>query len=116
MDMKKAQARLTYCHAKAERVRHWMRSLQHEIFEYEGRISQLRRLVELDAPQAIGVLDRILRQIEDYQAVRAGGAAVSYHDLSLAKEIWPDESDKSESAAENIADSASADEELSNGG
>jgi len=93
MELKKSQARLAYCHGKAERVRHWMRNLQHEIFEYEGRISQLVRLVELDAPRAIGVLERILRRIEEYRAVRAGSAAAAYNDLALAKEIWPDDKD-----------------------
>ena len=41
--LKKAQARLAYCEEKVERVRHWQRTVQHELFEYEGRISQLVR-------------------------------------------------------------------------
>ena len=41
--LKKAQARLAYCEEKEERVRHWQRTVQHELFEYEGRISQLVR-------------------------------------------------------------------------
>lgn len=86
--LKAAQARLAYCHAKAERVRHWMRALQHEVFEYEGRISQLVRLVELDAPQAIGTLDRILRHLEEYHAARAAEPRQAYNDLALVEEIW----------------------------
>jgi hypothetical protein len=91
MELKKAQARLKYCEAKTERVRHWMRTLPHELFEYEGRISQLVRLVEIDAPQAIGVLEKILRQLEEYRAVRAESGPSAYNDLALAKAIWPED-------------------------
>ena len=58
--LKKAQARLAYCEEKEERVRHWQRTVQHELFEYEGRISQLVRTVEVDVPQAMGVLHKIV--------------------------------------------------------
>ena len=69
--LKKAQARQAYCEEKAERVRHWQQVVQHELFEYQGRISQMVRLVEVDVPQAIGVLTKIMRHLEEYQAVRA---------------------------------------------
>jgi hypothetical protein len=88
--LKRAQARLAYCEAKAERVRHWIRNLQHEVFEYEGRMSQLVRLAEIDVPQAIGVLDRILLRLEEYRGVRGSQPQDAYNETSLAKEIWPD--------------------------
>ncbi len=97
--LKKAQARLAYCEEKVERVRHWQRSVQHELFEYEGRISQLVRLVEIEVPQAIGVLDKIIRQLEDYQALRANNPAAAYNDLSFARELWPDDDGEAASAA-----------------
>jgi hypothetical protein len=90
MELKKAQAREAYCRDKAERVRHWVRNLQHEVFEYEGRISQLVRLVEIDAPQAIGVLEKILRHLEAYRALRASEPKSAYNDLEVAREIWPE--------------------------
>lgn len=90
MDLKKAQARLTYCQEKEERVRHWQRSVQNELFEYEGRISQLVRLVEVDMPQSLGVLTRIFRRLEEYQAARAGHPRSAYNDVSLARELWPE--------------------------
>ncbi|MCI0334456.1 MAG: hypothetical protein L0228_14655 [Planctomycetes bacterium] len=90
MELKNAQARLAYCLEKVERVRHWQRSVQHELFEYEGRISQLTRLVEVDVPQAMGVLTRIVRHLEEYQSLRAGQPRPSYNDVSLAQELWPD--------------------------
>src|SRR6476469_229432 len=44
--LKKAKARLEYCQEKAVRVRHWQQTMRHEMFEYEGRMSQLVKLVE----------------------------------------------------------------------
>jgi hypothetical protein len=90
MDLKKAQARLVYCQEKEQRVRHWQRTMQHELFEYEGRISQLVRLVEIDMPQSLVVLTKIVRHLEDYQSLRAGQPRAAYDSISLAKEIWPD--------------------------
>jgi hypothetical protein len=109
--LKRAQARQAYCEAKAERVRHWIRNLQHEVFEYEGRISQLVRLVEIDVPRAIGVLDRILLRLEEYRGVRGGSPQEMYNELSLAKEIWPDkaeEAPETDAAAPPTGEAASA--------
>jgi hypothetical protein len=86
--VKKAKARLAYCEHKAERVRHWQQTLRHELFEYEGRISQLVKLVEIDVPQAVGVLNRIMRNLEEYQALRAADPQASYNGVKMAREIW----------------------------
>lgn len=99
--LKKAQARLEYCQRKCERVRHWQQTLRHEMFEYEGRISQLVKLVEIEVPQSIGVLNRILRKLEEYNAVRTADPKSSYDDVSMAREIWADEEAKS---TENVTD------------
>ncbi len=93
--LKAARARLVYCQEKVDRVRHWQRSIQHELFEYSGRISQLVRLVEVEAPQAIGVLHRIVRHLEDYRAVRSVDPRTAYD--QIAQQIWPEEA---EAAAE----------------
>jgi hypothetical protein len=102
--LKKAQTQLAYCEAKAERVRHWQRVVQHELFEYEGRISQLVRLVEDDVPQALGVLSKLLRHLEDYQAVRAAEPRAAYNDLALAEAIWPESESVSDETAPAAAD------------
>jgi hypothetical protein len=98
--LKNAQARLAYCQEKAERVRHWQRTVQHELFEYEGQISQLVRAVEMDVPQAIGVLNRVLRQLEEYQSLRAAGVRSAYNDLAVAEELWPAREDASDSESD----------------
>jgi hypothetical protein len=88
--VKLAQARVAYCAQKVERVRHWKRTLPHEVNEYKGRIAKLKRLVEMELPHAIGVVDQILRRLEEYAAIRVGSAGRSYNDLALVKELWPD--------------------------
>jgi len=97
--LKKAQARLAYCREKVERVRHWQQTLRHELFEYEGRMSQLVKLVDIDVPQAVGVLTRILRSLEEYQSLRASNPRKSYDDVAMAREIWAEE-EQGETAAE----------------
>lgn len=86
--LKKAQQRLVYCQQKAERVRHWVKAVRQELFEYEGRISQLVRLVELDGPYAVGVLDRIERHINEYQQVRKSQGRASYEALAMSEQLW----------------------------
>jgi len=87
--VKLAQARLDYCQRKSDRVRHWKRILPHEISEYKGRISRLKRLVEFEIPEAIGVLDKILHRLEEYSALRVSPAENAYNALALVQEIWP---------------------------
>jgi hypothetical protein len=108
--LKKARGRLAYCEEKADRVRHWQRVVQHELFEYEGRISQLVRILEEDVPRAIGVLAKVLRRLEEYQSLRATDPRAPYNDLSVAREIWPGESlsdGEAASAAGNNREDAS---------
>jgi hypothetical protein len=88
--LKKAQARHEYCEHKIERVRHWQRSVQHELFEYQGRISQIVRLIEIEVPHAIGLLHKIVRRLEDYQTVGAADPQAAYNDLALVKDLWPE--------------------------
>lgn len=65
-----AKARLEYCRDKAERVRHWQRNFRHEMFEYDGRIGQLRGLLDQQIPAARGMLAKIVRRLEEYQIER----------------------------------------------
>lgn len=91
--LKRAQARVAYCEEKAERLKHWKREVEHEMFQYEGRISQLVRLVEIEVPQATDLLKKLLERLEEYQAVRVASGRTSYDDESLAAQLWPDESE-----------------------
>ncbi len=70
-ELKMTKIRRDFCRAQTERVRHWRRTLKHEIFEYEGRIGQLKRILEQDIPKAVATLDKILLQLEAYQIEQA---------------------------------------------
>lgn len=64
--LKKAQARLSYCQQKTERLKNWCHDVRHELFEYEGRISQLKTCGEVDVAQAMAALGRLLARIDEY--------------------------------------------------
>jgi hypothetical protein len=102
--VKMAQARVEYCQRKAERVRHWKRILPHEVSEYKGRISRLKRLVEVELPTAVGILEKILLRLAEYTALKVEPAAGTYQDFALVQEIWPEKKpgDKDAVAAETI--------------
>ena len=91
--LQRAEARLAYCEEKSERIKHWTREVQHELFEFEGRISQLARVVEVDVPEAIDVLNRIMERLAEYQAVRVRDGGPAYDAAALAKQLWPEEPD-----------------------
>lgn len=91
--LKKAEARQRYCEEKAERLKHWKREFQHELFQYEGHISQLVRVIETDVPEAAGLLGKLLDRLEQYQAVRTRSAAGSYDAAAVASQLWPDRPD-----------------------
>lgn len=65
--LKKAQARLDYCRDKTEVVKKWKRELHHELFEFEGRLSSMREMLETELPQAHARLKQIMRSLDKYQ-------------------------------------------------
>jgi hypothetical protein len=90
--LKKAEVQLAYCLEKSERLRTWIREVRHEMFEYDGRISQLRDVVEIDVPAAMAMLSRLLARLQEYQSIRtsSGGLVTSATSESLATEFWPE--------------------------
>ena len=68
--LKQAKAHLEHCREKADAVRRWQQSLRHETFEFDGRVGQLRRLLELDAPKARALLQNVIRRLDEYKIER----------------------------------------------
>lgn len=62
----KCQKRLEYCREQVQRVKNWRRTLDHEVFEYQGRLSALRSMLEAELDEADTTLRRVLRRLEDY--------------------------------------------------
>jgi hypothetical protein len=106
--LKGAKARLAYCQEKEEKIRRWQRAVQHELFEYDGRISQLVRLVEVEVPQSIGVLHRIVRHLEDYRSIRSADPRAAYEEV--AHKIWPVDGADAEETESTTANPEAADE------
>jgi len=86
-NLKKAQARRDYCRAKIERVRHWKRNMHHQLYEYQGRISKLNRLLEHDIPQARAALQHILRQLESYQLEQSPTAPQTTEETQASENV-----------------------------
>lgn len=70
-ELKQAQARVTYCREKTERVQYWNRQIQHEMLEYSGRIGHLKRMIETELPAARARLQQIVHRLDAYQVERA---------------------------------------------
>lgn len=68
--LKKAKQHLEYCREKSERVRHWQRELQHQMYEYEARIGALQRMLEIELPAARARLQGLVRRLDDYRIER----------------------------------------------
>lgn len=68
--LKQAQVRLQYCREKIERVRYWNRQIQHEMLEYEGRVGQLKSILETELPAARARLQQIIQRLDAYQIER----------------------------------------------
>jgi hypothetical protein len=67
----KAKAKLQYAHDKSDATKKWGAVASREASEYSGRSNQLGSVFDAELPQAILVLDRVLRTLESYQALRA---------------------------------------------
>lgn len=74
-NLKRAEQRLDYCREKKALVRHWQSELNHEMYEFDGRIGHLKRVLETDLPAARAKIQQIIRTIEGYQIERAPGSA-----------------------------------------
>jgi hypothetical protein len=68
--LRAAKDRQDYCREKRQLVRRWRGILQHEVFEYLGRIGHLRRLLETELPAARAKLELIIRRVEGYTIER----------------------------------------------
>ncbi|SFI81285.1 hypothetical protein [Planctomicrobium piriforme] len=69
LDYDKAKRRLQHCQEQIERVKRWSQKIHHDVDEFRGRMSALRRLLEVDIPQALALLDKSATILEDYADV-----------------------------------------------
>jgi|GEM_PF-1242096 len=69
--LQRAEERLKMAEAKAETVKKWTRSLQHELNEFAGRMAQFAAVLEIDLPKAMATLDRVLSSLDRYVSTTA---------------------------------------------
>jgi hypothetical protein len=75
--LKRAEANRARCEEKAERLKHWIREVRHELHEYEGRITKVKECVAIDMPSAMAAIERIIQRIEQYAELRVETAAAA---------------------------------------
>ncbi|HWL08989.1 MAG TPA: hypothetical protein VNQ76_11310 [Planctomicrobium sp.] len=65
----KAKRRLQQTQEQQEKVKRWTVKIHHDVDEFRGRMSALRRLLDVDIPKAIALLDRSAEILESYAEV-----------------------------------------------
>lgn len=60
---------LAHCQEKVRLVKAAIVRVRHEADEFQGRLSQIERLVETDLPRLLGLLEAMLRALEAYAEV-----------------------------------------------
>jgi len=70
-NLAKAQASLEEAQQKVQAVRRWRQLLDREIMLYKGGTQQIAGAVEVEIPQAVGRLERIMESLSGYLAVQA---------------------------------------------
>ncbi len=64
-----AKRRLEYCRQKVQLVKAAAIKVRHEADEFQGRLSQVDRLLETDLPNMIAMLERMVSSLEAYAEV-----------------------------------------------
>ncbi len=79
----RAKARRQYAEEKSDATRKWGKIAEREASEYSGRSNQLGSLFDAELPEAILLLDRVLKSLEAYQSLRAPSADLGPAGASL---------------------------------
>ncbi len=64
--LEKAKRRLRVAEEKVLVVRHWARVLDHEVNEFKGNMNQLAHWLQIDHPQALATLERMMAALSAY--------------------------------------------------
>jgi exonuclease VII large subunit len=81
--LEKARRRLRVAEEKVQIVRHWGRVLDHEVHEFRGSINQLAHWLQVDHPQSVAALERMMSALSAYVGLESsvqaefGGGPIS---------------------------------------
>jgi hypothetical protein len=62
----RAKRRLQHCQEQKERVRQWGQKIHHSADEFRGRLSAIRRLLDVDIPEGLAYLANTVSILEKY--------------------------------------------------
>lgn len=65
----RAKRRLQHCQEQKERVRQWSQKVHHAADEFRGRLSAVRRLLDVDIPEALAYLSNTVSILEKYAEI-----------------------------------------------
>jgi hypothetical protein len=87
--LQRAQDYLKLTEQKLEALKHWCREITHTFNEFEGRYSLATSAADGDVPNAMVVLERIIRQLEEYYRLTAPVNERLVRDESNASNVEP---------------------------
>ena len=64
--LRRAKERLKLCERKVELVKHWKRTLHHEVREFQGQMFKMTDFLDTDLPRALATLERITAALDRY--------------------------------------------------
>lgn len=70
-DLVRARRRLEYCQSMVPKVKSWVIRFHRETDEYRGRMGSLARIVEVDLPAMIAIIENTVTALEKYAEVAA---------------------------------------------
>ena len=68
--LERAKRRLRLCEEKVKLTKAWIRTVRHEVNEFEGKVAQLSNCLDSDVPRAAAALDQMLRALDKYAATQ----------------------------------------------
>jgi hypothetical protein len=70
-DHRKARQRLEYCRQMVPKVKAWGVKFRHEADEYRGRMGNLTRMIEVELPRMIALIEGTVAALEKYADIAA---------------------------------------------
>ena len=75
--LEKAKRRLRVAEEKVRIVRHWARVLDHEVHEFRGSMNQLAHWLQVDHPQSVAALERMMSALSAYVGLESSVQSVA---------------------------------------
>ena len=98
--LQRAKERLKLCERKVELVKHWKRTLHHEVREFQGQMFKMTDFLDTDLPRALTALQRITAALDRYTQLDARLDTATDLSSEAATQIEKDKSGQDSAANE----------------